>query len=327
MRAFNDYRICLLFLVLASGCGNWNYHSESQRLPEGKTTTIESVTTQQLTNEGEVLMFGGLGKSRDGRHVGKAQCPVCHAFHPRPISERGPNLWGITARQRTKPTSLEYLAESHVCPNCYVVAGWGQKGSRDCESPMPKAHLPPINLTIKELVAIDTWIYVHEGKPPPSPHDIRTTYRNLLSQEEWSYINRDSRVTHETERSEKHLFLQHACAGCHIIPTIPAATGTLGPPLYMKTNASTRLNDPAYKGNASSPREYIIESILHHDVYIVTDNALYAQTTLSSSHYEDTISTTDLEQMVNYLQNLEEDEHTQPTNLTRIERCLQNKDS
>jgi len=323
MRLRNSCCVVIFFLGLASGCGNWNHHAEPQGLPESKNTTIDNITTQQLADEGEILIFGAQGKNRDGRHVGKAQCPVCHAFHPRPMSERGPNLWGITARQRTKPTSLEYLAESHVCPSCYVVAGWGLKGSRDCESPMPKAHLPPINLTLDELVAIDTWVYVHEGERPPSPHDIRTTYQNLLSQEEWSYINRDLHVRRDAERSEKQLFLQHACAGCHIIPTIHAATGTLGPPLYMKTNASAHLNDHAYQGKATSPREYIIESILHHDVHIVADKAIYEKNTLPSSYYQNTLSTTDLEQMVNYLENLEQDEHTQSSEIRAIERCLQ----
>ncbi|WP_447969971.1 hypothetical protein [Nitrospira sp. M1] len=327
MKLRNAWLVVIFFAGTASGCEKWAYFTESQGLSaEGMTANVHA-TTQQLANEGEFLIFGALGKSGEAGHVGKAQCPVCHAFHPKHTSKRGPNLWGITTRKRTKSTAIEYLAESHVCPNCYIVAGWGLKGSRDCESPMPKAHLPPINLTLDELVAIDTWMYVHEDNQPPSSPLIRATYQKLLSSEEWSYINRDSPITPLTKDSTKQLFLQHACAGCHIIPNIPAATGKLGPSLHMKTNAPARLEDPAYTGHASSPREYIIESILFHDVYIVTDDPMYAQTTPASSYYDNTIGSADLQQMVTYLENEEPDEQPQSPTMTAIEECLHNTDS
>ncbi|GJL54433.1 MAG: hypothetical protein NPIRA02_15650 [Nitrospirales bacterium] len=311
----------------ATGCENWNEHTASPIFSSEEITANDTVTIQQLADEGEILIFGTLGKSDAAGYVGKAQCPVCHAFQPKHRSKRAPNLWGISTRQRTKTTSIEYLAESHVCPTCYVVAGWGLKGSRDCESPMPKAHLPPVNLTLNELVAIDTWLYVHEGEAPPAPQVIRSAYQHLLSPEEWSYVNRDSHSTQDAETSVKRLFLQHACAGCHIIPNISAATGRLGPQLQMKTNAPARLEDPAYTGHASSPSEYIMESILFHDVYIVADNPMYAQTTPSSSYYDNTIGSVDLNQMVAYLESAESDEQPESPDITAIEECLHNTDS
>ena len=42
-----------------------------------------------------------------------------------------------------------------------------------------------------------------------------------------------------------------------------------GLPLHMKINAAKRIKDPRYKGMARTPREYVRESILNPNVYIV----------------------------------------------------------
>jgi hypothetical protein len=47
------------------------------------------------------------------------------------------------------------------------------------------------------------------------------------------------------------------------------AVGVLGPKLVEKTNAPQRLKDPAYKGKATSVREYIMESIITPSAYVV----------------------------------------------------------
>ena len=124
--------------------------------------------------------------------MGKGQCPLCHAFHKGMLGERAPNLQGLPGRagkerledpkyNKGKPEARdfaqkeafpgsgtaengqEYIAESHSCPSCYVVAGYGVKGTNDKESPMPAIHKPPISLSLPELAAVDTWLYVREG--------------------------------------------------------------------------------------------------------------------------------------------------------------------
>ncbi|MCA9472918.1 MAG: c-type cytochrome [Nitrospirales bacterium] len=258
------------------------------------------MTTPQLVERGEELLFGKKRRPDGHGHSGKAQCPVCHAFQPGQPTKRAPSLWGITARKRTKQTAIEYLAESHVCPSCYVVAGWALPGSHGCESSMPRVHLPPINLTMEELIAIDTWIYVHDGSPPPSPQTIRDSYHNILSQEEWIYVTRETQPL-DKSTSVKQLFLRHACAGCHRIPGLERPAGTLGPPLDMIRNTFERLKEHGYQGHASSLTAYITESILSHDKYIAPDHALYAEHTLPSSFYDDRITQEDLQRMVKYL--------------------------
>ena len=135
------------------------------------------MTAQQLADEGEKIIFGGVGKNKEQGAIGKGQCPLCHAFHAGMLGERAPNLNGLPERagkerlkirnirramlpsvtmlkrkrsldQALRKMAQEYIAESHACPNCYVVAGFGVKGTNDKESPMPSIHKPPISLSM-----------------------------------------------------------------------------------------------------------------------------------------------------------------------------------
>lgn len=67
------------------------------------------------------------------------------------------------------------------------------------------------------------------------------------------------------------------CVLCHQFPGIPfTQTSQAGPLLLMKTLASQRLSSPAYRArikegtaHAKSPKEYVIESIVEHDAFVV----------------------------------------------------------
>jgi hypothetical protein len=63
------------------------------------------------------------------------------------------------------------------------------------------------------------------------------------------------------------------CPLCHTIPGIEGAVGELGPRPHMKLDALKRIKDPRYKGNARTAREYVKESTLNPDVYIVFNEA------------------------------------------------------
>ena len=47
-----------------------------------KLLNYSKMTTQQLVNEGEEIIFGGLGLAKLQGAVGKGQCTLCHATHP-----------------------------------------------------------------------------------------------------------------------------------------------------------------------------------------------------------------------------------------------------
>src|SRR6202007_2903444 len=67
------------------------------------------------------------------------------------------------------------------------------------------------------------------------------------------------------------------CFICHQIPGVPLAkTGVIGPLLIEKTNAPKRIASPEYqamvkagKAHAKTPKEYVMESIVNPNAFIV----------------------------------------------------------
>ncbi len=65
------------------------------------------------------------------------------------------------------------------------------------------------------------------------------------------------------------LFTHAGCAVCHVIPGIPGANGQVGPPLILGTTGTQRLKDPTYHGEARTVHEYIVESVLDPQQFVV----------------------------------------------------------
>jgi len=295
-----------MFLVAAalSGYGNWLPQVEGGFPPKEEKLEFSSMTSQQLADEGEKIIFGGIGQSSVQGAIGKGQCPLCHGFQKGFLSERAPNLFGLPERAEkerltdpnyhkgepqkrayadkeacpgcgTGTTVQEYIAESHSCPNCYVAAGFGVKGTNDKESPMPKIHKPPISLSLPELAAVDTWLYVREGKEAPSYEEIIKSYEKFIpeadrpkQQDDKAAAGPTSLLADGTEPVDQ-IFAKAQCVSCHTIPGIAGATGTIGPKLEEGTNAPNRIHDPAYKGMAKTTPDYIMESIVAPSAYVV----------------------------------------------------------
>ncbi|MBM4126204.1 MAG: nitric oxide reductase [Nitrospira sp.] len=293
----------LMFFIAAflSGYGNWLPQVEGGFPPVEEKKTWDSMTSQQLADEGEKIIFGGVGKNQEQGAIGKGQCPLCHAFHAGMLGERAPNLLGLPNRKErledpkyskgnpakreyavkesfpgagTAESIQEYIAESHACPSCYVVSGYGVKGTNDKESPMPAIHKPPISLSLEELAAVDTWMYLREGVDPPSFEDIVKSYEKFIpeadrpKQQEEKAGPPSALLADGTEPVDQ-ILAKAQCVSCHTIPGIPGAMGTIGPKLEEGTTAAQRIKDPAYKGTAKSPAEYIMESIVDPSAYVV----------------------------------------------------------
>jgi cytochrome c2 len=295
-----------MFFVAAalSGYGNWLPQVEGGFPPPVVKLDFQSMSAQQLSDEGEKIIFGGLGQSKVQGAIGKGQCPLCHGFQKGFLSERAPNLFDIPARavkrldhpkyhkgnpeardtvqkesfpgSGTAETGQGYIAESHACPNCFVVPGFGVKGTNDTESPMPRIHKPPISLSMGELAAVDTWMYVREGVENPAYEEIIASYEK--------FIPEGDRITEASgeeaaaggvlatgEEPITDLFMKAGCPACHTIPGIEGAVGKVGPLLAEGSSAPKRLKDPTYKGNARSVREYVTESILNPSMFVVKD--------------------------------------------------------
>ena len=294
-----------MFFVAAglSGYGNWLPQVEGGFPPAEVKLDFASMSAQQLADEGEKIIFGGIGKNKEQGAVGKGQCPLCHAFHAGMLGERAPNLVGLPGRAGkerledpkyskgkaagrdfaqkeafpgagTAENGQEYIAESHACPSCYVVAGYGVKGTNDKESPMPSIHKPPISLSLAELAAVDTWLYLREGVDAPSFEEIVKSYEKFIpeadrpKQQEEATGVASALMADGTEPVDQ-IFQKAQCVACHTIPGIPGAKGTIGPVLEEGTNALLRMKDKDYKGSAKTVPDYIMESIVSPSAYVV----------------------------------------------------------
>ncbi|MDH5667389.1 MAG: c-type cytochrome [Nitrospira sp.] len=295
----------MMFFIAAflSGYGNWLPQVEGGFPPVEEEKTWDSMTPEQLADEGEKIIFGGVGKNKEQGAIGKGQCPLCHAFHAGMLGERAPNLLGLVQRgderiadpkyfkdDPTKrmysvkeafpgsgaaQTSQEYIAESHACPSCYVVEGYGVKGTNDKESPMPAIHKPPISLSLPELAAVDTWMYLREGLDAPSFEDLVASYEKFIPEADRPQQAKEGEggggTTLMADGSEPvdQILAKAQCVACHTIPGIPGAVGTIGPKLEEGTTAAQRIKAPDYKGTAKSATEYIMESIIDPSAYVV----------------------------------------------------------
>lgn len=266
------------------------------------------MTTQQLADEGEKIIFGGIGQSKVQGSIGRGQCPLCHSFNANPVAERAPDLRGVTDRapnrlkdpryhlgkpdkrdtvqheafpgSGTATSTLEYLAESDVCHSCYVVAGYGIRGTHDTDSTAPSSLYAPISLSINAVVALTTWLYVNDGKKPPSPHEIEDAYKKFVDPPRWKVLVQTrslprledqpvAQVLATGDEAVSDIFRLAQCNACRTIPGIHGATGKIGPPLGLKTKGLARLKDLSYRGKATTPREYVFESILDPSAYVV----------------------------------------------------------
>jgi cytochrome c2 len=273
--------------------------------PEECSKNVMTMSVAERADMGESIIFGKVGGFAE-RGIGKGQCPLCHTFKKGDIGDRAPNLIGIGTRasERIKDplylkpntiqteafkgsgratTAEEYIAESHSCPSCFVVPGFGVKGTNDRESPMNVIHKPPISLSIDEEIAVDTWLFYREGMDPPSPEEMKAAYEKFIPESDRPKMAAPvaegdpcAKIACAADTPEQ-IVTKMGCAACHKIPDISFAhTGAIGPLLIEGANAPLRIKSPEYqaamkagKAHATSPKEYIIESIMDPSAFIV----------------------------------------------------------
>lgn len=94
------------------------------------------------------------------------------------------------------------------------------------------------------------------------------------------------------------MFTRPGCPVCHIIPGIPGANGQVGPPLILGTTGEQRLKDPKYRGEATTVHEYIVESVLAPQRFVVRG---YPEHTMPT-WYGSKLSALALEKIAAYLE-------------------------
>ncbi|MDX2251828.1 MAG: hypothetical protein NW202_06055 [Nitrospira sp.] len=65
------------------------------------------------------------------------------------------------------------------------------------------------------------------------------------------------------------IFTRAGCPVCHTIPGIAGANGQVGPKLVLGTTGTQRISNSAYRGQATTVRDYVVESVLDPERYIV----------------------------------------------------------
>lgn len=217
-------------------------------------------------------------------------------------------------------TGGEYLIESEYCPNCYVVEGFALKGTNDMESPMPIINKPPIELVDTEIVSVVSFL---QSKDTPG------NFSKVTAKASWeSYFGKKleavpapggapgatqvaadaPKIAMDTDTPEE-IVQKMGCFACHKIPGISIAKiGMIGPLLIEGVNAPNRIKSKEYKAavkagkaNARTPKEYVIESIIRPDAFIVPG---FQDDMLKDFSHKFTFAA--LEKMVDYL--LQQDE-------------------
>jgi len=297
--------------ILLAGYTNWLPQQRSDPPPKAVAVDVSNLTMESYTEMGETIVFGK-ERVAGSKAIGKGQCPLCHTFDPGDNIGRCPNLFGVEERSHTrikedrylnapikigekdgatgiikgKPdeipedyrradaselTGEDYLRESLMCPSCYVVKGYGKAG--DTKSPMPVISKPPISLAKFELNAVLAWLQAKD-----TPGEFASVTIPLPTAED------SAPAADSGDDEEGPVFVTGAepidvmintlgCPLCHTIPGIEGAVGELGPILHEKINAPNRIKDPNYKGKAKTGRDYVKESILNPNAYIVFNEA------------------------------------------------------
>jgi nitric oxide reductase subunit C len=76
-------------------------------------------------------------------------------------------------------------------------------------------------------------------------------------------------VTQSAVKDGLQLYQEQGCGNCHQLD-VAEAQGTLGPPHNgIATTAEARIHVPDYTGTATTPAEYLRESIVNPGVYLV----------------------------------------------------------
>ena len=100
------------------------------------------------------------------------------------------------------------------------------------------------------------------------------------------------------EEATALLFTRAGCSVCHRIPGISGADGRVGPPLVLGLTGPRRLHDPAYHGSAKTVHDYIVESVIEPNAFVVPG---YPADTMPT-WYGAKLSATALEKIAAYLE-------------------------
>jgi hypothetical protein len=122
---------------------------------------------------------------------------------------------------------------------------------------MPERFITPV---IVIALLLGTWFALHSinssSVPPLSVPSVAALVPDMVP-----LVTGDEPIT--------EIFTRGGCAVCHSVPGIPGADGRVGPPLLLGTTGPARLADPSYRGHARTVHDYVIESVIEPEVFVV----------------------------------------------------------
>lgn len=287
----------------------WLYH-ESDRVGPAvkqflarprKSPVAPAAMPEELAKVGRTIAAGEGGASR----VTRGRCLLCHTLGRDDVPGFGPTLFAVAEMAKTRVaapatnagasrsrarTSVEYLVESLVCPSCFIVPGFGEEGSHDRVSPMPRFQKPPAALSALELVAVVEWLLTKDGGRPAEPDEIKAAVLAFTPIEDQTptFLDEQPLVQVRVPRRPgedvgemvallsddlppQQILLRTGCTICHAIPGVthapcgafaledcladrPAPTRLLGPTLTLKTTAARRVASREYQADRRAGR-------------------------------------------------------------------------
>ncbi len=155
------------------------------KIPQSRTEPPKEI----VIKEGEVTIEQMIQIGKDKFEV------ICKLCHNPALAGRAPDPSGMAMRAEDRikdpdyesstangsggkaTTAEEYIRESMVCPACFVVGGFGVKGTNDMESPMPVISKPPAAFSDFEIDSVIAYIQSADGAevtilPPTGEVDV-----------------------------------------------------------------------------------------------------------------------------------------------------------
>ncbi|MDQ7029007.1 MAG: c-type cytochrome [Ardenticatenia bacterium] len=197
-------------------------------------------------------------------------CYTCHGFSAQGVPGLGPplndremleqrvkevgwpgSLYSYLVRTiaggRIVSTRPEYLGGKASDPNAMAMPPWWEEYG----GPLRKADVEDIALFLQNFEEFPPELLAEMATPTPEAGEQQPEEGGV-------------------DAVAVDLFTQLGCLGCHSLATVPGAVGTVGPPLDgLGERAASVIADPAYTGNATTPEEYIRESIVDPSAFVV----------------------------------------------------------
>ncbi|MEM7032031.1 MAG: hypothetical protein AAF629_20930 [Chloroflexota bacterium] len=123
--------------------------------------------------------------------------------------------------------------------------------------------------------------------PPPTSQNIAAVSPIATPAVENTSTNHTPFIDEFDMEQAVNVYRQNYCGTCHIL-MVAETTGTFGPNQdNVATVAAQRIQDPAYTGTATNVADYLLESLVQPEAYIVPDYTLSRHKMPSFRHLSD----------------------------------------